>query len=522
MSSILKQIILGTKYRFLRLLLLNMGALLSVALMPGQPLQREWVKTYYNVQSKLNQPAGIRADLSGNLVDAGKSIVVAPDGNVVVAGTSQNAEGDFDYIIVKYKSNGDEAWRARYGSGNQGNDQLRSMTIDPSGNVIVTGTSDTVKFNSAGSFIWAAPIGGSAVVANMDYVYVTGLSATDIVTAQLQNNNVNGEELWRQVFDGPDHGVDLGQAITLDTNGNVYVAGQEEFSPCISGACHRIFAVVSYASDGSQRWSGDVPNGYTASNVQARSIIVQANGLVYVYGTYAGNNAVLAEFSPNGSSRFWDYRDLGGAEFGGSIIKDVLTDDLLSTGTDYSSRSFINRFNEEKRVFEDVWTYTGPSGLTRGMDIVQDSRGNSYVAGYSRNDATSRAMFLAKITASGQQFGLDRFNSPNAGSNFGTGVAIDANDNVYVTGYVQNTLGGSEIVTIKYSAAPKIEKKPSGTMHLEFHTIPGQQYAIEASTNFFNWESLIINTADVNGLIQFDDTTAATIPYRFYRGNSSP
>jgi hypothetical protein len=96
-------------------------------------------------------------------------------------------------------------------------------------------------------------------------------------------------------------------------------------------------------------------------------------------------------------------------------------------------------------------------------------------------------MFLAKVTTSGLQLGFDLFRSPNAGSNFATALAIDANDNVYVTGYVLNTQGGSEFVTIKYAAAPKIENKPNGAMHLEFHTSPGQQYAIEATSDFFNW-----------------------------------
>jgi hypothetical protein len=77
-------------------------------------------------------------------------------------------------------------------------------------------------------------------------------------------------------------------------------------------------------------------------------------------------------------------------------------------------------------------------------------------------------------------------------------------------------------VTIKYSAAPKIEKKPSGAMHLEFHTLPGRQYSIEATTNFLNWENLITANADADGLVQYDDTNAPTIPYRFYRGSYFP
>jgi hypothetical protein len=150
--------------------------------------------------------------------------------------------------------------------------------------------------------------------------------------------------------------------------------------------------------------------------------------------------------------------------------------------------------------------------------------GTLYVVGCAdyENSLNLKSMFLAKIAASGQQLGLDRYNSTNAGSNFGKALTIDTNDNVYVTGYVLNTQGGSEFVTIKYSASPKIQNKPDDGMHLEFHTIPGKPYAIEGTTNFLNWQSLITNTADANGLIRFDDTNSPTIPFRFYRGNSSP
>src|ERR1044072_6766362 len=65
-------------------------------------------------------------------------------------------------------------------------------------------------------------------------------------------------------------------------------------------------------------------------------------------------------------------------------------------------------------------------------------------------------------------------------------------------------------------------KLASGAMQLEFYTNPRQPYAIEATTNFLNWQGVITNSADGNGLIQFDDTNAVAIPYRFYRGNSAP
>src|SRR5205809_515148 len=131
--------------------LLPIFLLLSAPRLFAQTLQREWVRNYSLMQTKFNQASAIG---------------VAPDGNIVVAGTSQNANGDIDYYVIKYKPNGDQVWATRYDSVNSGNDQLRGMTVDPSGNIIVTGTTDTVKFNSTGLFIWSQPLGGRAIIAN--------------------------------------------------------------------------------------------------------------------------------------------------------------------------------------------------------------------------------------------------------------------------------------------------------------------------------------------------------------------
>jgi hypothetical protein len=492
-------------------ILLLISILVPTPCLFGQPLQREWVMNYSLLQTKINQAS---------------AIAVTPDGNIVAAGTSQNAGGDLDYYVVKYKPNGDQAWSARYNSTNSGNDQLRGMTIDPNGNVIVTGTTDTVKFNSAGAFVWSQPLGGRAVIANVEYVYVTGFSEADIATAQLQNDSVDGKELWRRILDGRAHGDDIGQAIGLDGNGNLYVAGQEDYSGCSGVTCHRAFAVVSYTVAGVQRWFGGATTALPAESVQVNSLLVDQNGFAYTYGNYYNFNVpVAAKFDQNGSN-VWDH--VYGGTFGTRMISDSTTQKIIGTGrtgvnaeTGSEAAMMIVLTGTESSVTQPIWK-DSYGDFSQGSDLAQDSLGNVYIVGFSGNDPLSRAMLLAKVTTSGQQLGVDRYNSPNAGSNFGTALAIDGNDNVYVAGYVLNTLGGSEFVTIKYSAAPKIEMKPSGAMHIEFHTSPGQQYAIEATTNFFDWQSLITNTADLNGLIHFDDTAVPAIPYRFYRGNAAP
>lgn len=490
-------------------------ALLLTASALSQPLQREWVRNYSLLSTNINKPV---------------AIAVGPDGNVVVAGSSQNPEGDFDYEVIKYRPNGDEAWKIRYGS--PADDQLRGMTIDPNGNIIITGTTDTVKYTAEGFFVWVASLGGRALIANSNFVYVTGLSDTDIVTVQLDNTDTEGNELWRRVFDGRIHREDIGQAITLDPAGNIYVAGQAKYPDCTDGICVARFAVLSYSPEGVQRWVQDDLNVGQKREVTVTSLLVHSDTSVYVCGNPSGvSEPYIAKFNPNGAL-VWSGHSSAPVVTG--MIENRSTHNVLVTGrrgtTDINANPAIVASYSGTGTRTQIWSYLRPVGgenVNEGSALAQDSVGNVFVAGYSfngysTNGLSTYALLLAKISPTGTQLGLDRFNSPNAGSNFGTALAVDTNDNVYVTGYVLNTQGGSEFVTVKYSAPPKIEKKTSGAMQLQFRTSPGQPYAIEATTNFLNWLGLTTNIADANGLIQFDDTNAVTIPYRFYRGNASP
>jgi len=213
---------LNLRWRSLRWRFAKLAAIAtSAAICSAQPLQREWIRTYSLDATKINQAS---------------LIAIAPDGNIIVAGNSQNPAGDLDYQIIKYNPNGDELWKARYGSEIGVSDQLTAMALDPLGNIIVTGSWDTAKFNSAGSLIWSVRLGGQALIANAEFVYVTGSSSLEMATTQLENNNVDGKENWHElIYSGIRGGADIGQAITLDANGNVYVAGETttrtDFSP---------------------------------------------------------------------------------------------------------------------------------------------------------------------------------------------------------------------------------------------------------------------------------------------------
>jgi hypothetical protein len=111
-------------------------------------MRLEWARTYRLDPAKAN---------------AAKKILLAKDGGVIVGGTSTSSDGDSGYTIIKYAASGDELWAKRYTVPGR-NDDLLDMTVDPNGNILVTGSSDTVKYAAAGAFVWATAIGGRAVI----------------------------------------------------------------------------------------------------------------------------------------------------------------------------------------------------------------------------------------------------------------------------------------------------------------------------------------------------------------------
>lgn len=470
----------------------------------GQQIQREWVRTWSSQSAKTNQAA---------------AAMLAPDGGVVVAGSSQNAEGDFDYQLIKYAPNGNEVWRARYDSNSGGDDTFRGMAIDPNGNVFVTGTSHTVKYNRAGALIWTVPTPGRAIIANTNYIYITGISDVDIVTAQLENNDTDGQEIWRRTIDGTIHGADIGQVITLDSVGNVYVAGREDYGCIPRVGCRWVFGLVSYCEDGTQRFYGR--NSSLLPGADAHSIAIGPDGLIYVFGQYS-NAGMLSAFNALGEN-IRDRSDVGIHDATKMTIN-TQTGDVYYTGIRRAPDTGVDQARVV-RIYGDLATTATymASGAQEagGSDVAIDSEGRVYVAGYSQTAGNSDVL-LWKLTTAMQQLSVDLYDSPQHGADFAKAIVIDKQDNVYVTGYSTTLEGGSEFLTIKYFAAPSIEHKPSGAMHLKFHALPGQQYTIESTTNFLNWQNLITTTADTNGLIQFDDARTPTIPYRFYRGSSSP
>jgi hypothetical protein len=199
-----------------------------------------------------------------------RAIAVDKSGNVYVTGESTGIGTAEDYATVKYNSAGQQQWVARYNGPGNFTDAAYAIAIDGSGNVYVTGQSDsggqgsnydyaTIKYNSDGQQQWLARYNGPGNDGDAAYamaidgsgnVYVTGVSVGSDTGADFATINYNsaGQQQWVTRYNGPVNGDDYGYAIALDNLGNVYVTESSR-----GPGTEFDYATVKYNSAGQQQ-----------------------------------------------------------------------------------------------------------------------------------------------------------------------------------------------------------------------------------------------------------------------------
>lgn len=184
-------------------------------------------------------------------VDIGYDLALDNSGNTYVTGYSDGVTGLEDFITIKINPTGSEVWAKRYNGPGNNTDIANSISVDPAGNIYVTGSSKgsnllgdfaTVKYNSAGDQVWLQRYNGtmdhideakSIIVDSTGGVYVTGVSrnnstGNDITTIKY---NYDGIQQWIAIFNGTaTSNDDFGESIALDHMGNVYVTGYFSYS----------------------------------------------------------------------------------------------------------------------------------------------------------------------------------------------------------------------------------------------------------------------------------------------------
>jgi uncharacterized delta-60 repeat protein len=348
-----------------------------------------------------------RYDGPGNGRDDPSAIAVDPSGNVYVTGFCNIGSVDFDYATVKYNSSGVEQWVARYDGPAHMHDYAYAMDVDASGNVYVTGRSKssesnfdyaTVKYDTNGNQLWVARYDFSGyaedeacaiTVDSAGKVYVTGLSWNtgtnhDYATVKY---DTNGNQLWVARYDGQANASDEPEAIALDSEGNVYVTGG-------SYGTGNDYATVKYNPSGVEQWVARYNgpgNGYDL----AAAMALDMSGNVYVTGRSCGSGTgddyATVKYDPIGN-KLWVARYNGpgnNQDYPEAMVLDA-SDNIYVTGWSYGDSSAlydtatVKYDSSGNQLWIARYNGNGPAGTSDySSAIAVDTSDNIYVTGQS-------------------------------------------------------------------------------------------------------------------------------------------
>ncbi len=406
--------------------------------------------------------------------------MVDQEGYICVTGYSFRSS--YDYVTIKYKSNGDSLWMRAYDNGSV--DYGYAIAVDGSGNVYVTGGSRrsgysdddyaTIKYDADGNEKWVkrynyangADYGYAIAVDGSGNVYVTGASFNgnnmDYATIKY---NANGDSAWAQRYNYA-NGEDFARAIAVDQSGNVYVTGCS-----YSFSTYWDYATIKYDENGDQKWVRRY--NYANGGDSAVAITVDASGNVYVTGaSWSGSNMDYAtiKYGPNGET-LWVKR-YNGAANGDDYAKAIAVDPYgnvyvtgfsyggSGTGYDYATVKYNNNG-------DSMWAirYDYANGADYAYGIAVDNMGrNVYVTGASWG-GTDYKMDYATLQyySIGNQVTLRQELRYNKDTNDYAYALAYSSGYIYVTG-ASDSSGQQDYLTNQYSMQVGGEEEKPGVI----------------------------------------------------------
>lgn len=295
-------------------------------------------------------------------------------------------------------------------------------------------------------------------VDNQGDIYVTGYTAVDVFNNDYWTLKYSpaGTRLWERTYNGTGNGDDRAAAITVDSQGNVYVTGY-----ATSSNQGFDYLTIKYSSSGQQVWARSY-NGSGIGHDQAKAIAVDEQGNVYVTGEAWGglNNVDYATVKYDASGdQAWakHYHGIGNLADRATGIAVSSQGNIFVTGYSYGGVNAADDFVTVKYSASglELWTarYNGTgSGRDQARSIAIDSEDNVYVTGESWGGvSTAYDYATVKYDSNGLELWVRRYTGANNASDQPNKVAVDGSGHVYVTGKEWRGFTGSDFTTVKYS-----------------------------------------------------------------------
>lgn len=351
-------------------------------------------------------------------VGDGLSVATDVNGNVYITGQFSGTGIDFDpgpgvallnsvsfdLFIAKYDAGGNYLWATAIGGS--GVETSRSISLDATGNVYITGyfQSPVMDFDPGPGVANRPSAGGN-----------------DFFVAKYDSN---GAYLWANTVGGT--GTDISNGIGTDAAGNAYITGYFngvaiDFDPgpgtaTLSSVGQNIF-LAKYDGNGNYLWAKTIPSVFAVAN----AITADSQGNIHITGNFVGQ---VVDFDPGPA-----------------------TATLTSGPTSTSSAMFIAKYNTNGGY---VWA-DAVQGDAIGNSIANNAAGKVFVTGYYFNNnnqvsdfdpgpttatlaltGNNADVFFAKYDANGAYIWAKGISNPS--NMYSYAIATDGIDNAYISG----------------------------------------------------------------------------------------
>jgi hypothetical protein len=265
----------------------------------------------------------------------------------------------------------------------------------------------------------AFELGNSITIDKNGYVYVAGGTSSDLGGPNQGNRDVwfakydgTGNEIWRKQFGSTS--FDFAFAIAVDQKGDIYLTGVTEgdLFNAKSGDVSDAW-LAKFDSDGNAIWQKQFGND---------------DDSFYLHNSYA-----------------IDVDASGNVSLSGTSVKATTEGAALPTTND----AWVARFdtNGNQQWFQQFGTPNDLVAFEESYALTLDKEGNAFTAGFTTGAIGSTPYnglydaWLAKNDKNGNQLWAKNIGTTDF--DWAWGVDTDSEDNVYVTGWTLGNLGGT-------------------------------------------------------------------------------
>ncbi|MBL0123539.1 MAG: hypothetical protein IPP88_12665 [Betaproteobacteria bacterium] len=274
-------------------------------------------------------------EIASGAVNQPKTLAVDAAGNCFVVANTGPSLGNYNYVTVKYNTDGTQQWRSPLSpiAGVSGN-QAYALDVDANGIVYVAGMTYVasappsatdvtdflvVKYGANGGELWRRSLNtpveywnSARAIArdNVGNIVVSGfrhnipIGDVDFITAKF---DPAGNLLWQVITSEPGYTLEFWPVIATDQNQNIYITGNtENVGAGVSTPTYR-GVTFKYSPNGVEQWRMLIENQTSLQINTSHGIALDAARNAYVVGNSSNRDGsqsmmTVTKYSQNGAT----------------------------------------------------------------------------------------------------------------------------------------------------------------------------------------------------------------------------